>query len=78
MVLIDTLGMVCPLPLMQLQQRLEPLSVGTEVMLLADDPSSVDDVPFWCQQTGHQLISIETNSLQQFEIRLVKIATKSS
>ena len=70
--LIDTLGLVCPLPLIRLLQRLESLPPGSEVCLLADDPSTLDDIPDWCLQTGHQLLSIDTSDPQAFKIRVLK------
>tara|TARA_R110002095_G_scaffold16898_1_gene20180 strand:- start:1130 stop:2290 length:1161 start_codon:yes stop_codon:yes gene_type:complete len=70
--LIDTLGLVCPLPLIRLLQRLESLPPGSEVCLLADDPSTLNDIPDWCLQTGHQLLSIDTSDAQAFKIRVLK------
>ncbi len=69
---IDTRGLVCPLPMMRLQQRLEQLPHGVEVILLADDPSTLDDIPDWCQQTGHRLLSIDATDDQAYRIRVLK------
>ena len=69
---VDTLGLVCPLPLMRLQQRMQQLPSGTEICLLADDPATLDDIPDWCLQTGHSLLSIDDADPESIKIRVRK------
>ncbi len=76
MVVIDALGLVCPMPLIRLQQQLESLAIGTTVELICDDSGIEDDAPIWCQQTGNRLLSIDCNEQQQFIVRVVKVATE--
>lgn len=54
---IDARGKRCPLPIIILAQRIDEVSVGESVRLLADDPAAAFDVPAWCRMTKHQLIS---------------------
>ena len=50
---IDALGLLCPLPVLRLRKRMEPLRPGQVARLLADDPASQIDVPHFCTESGH-------------------------
>lgn len=54
---IDALGLLCPLPVLRLRKRMQPLPVGAKVRLLADDPAAIVDVPHFCNENGHELIA---------------------
>jgi len=56
---IDARGLLCPLPVLKLRKRLAPVAPGGSVMLLADDPAAVVDVPHFCTEAGHQLIAVD-------------------
>ncbi len=56
---LDTRGMLCPLPVLKLRKRLQPLAPGTRIEVLADDPAAWIDVPHFCTEQGHRLISQE-------------------
>ncbi|MEP2530483.1 sulfurtransferase TusA family protein [Shimia sp.] len=55
---IDAIGLLCPLPVLRLRKRMMPLSAGTRIRLLADDPAAVVDVPHFCNEAGHKLIEM--------------------
>ena len=57
---LDTLGLLCPLPVLKARKRLKSIPDGAVLRLLADDPAAAIDVPHFCQETGHKL-------LEQFE-----------
>jgi tRNA 2-thiouridine synthesizing protein A len=56
---IDAIGLLCPLPVLKLRKRMAKLAVGAEVELSADDPAAMIDVPHFCNEAGHLLVSIE-------------------
>ncbi|WP_207060674.1 sulfurtransferase TusA family protein [Motiliproteus sp. SC1-56] len=56
---VDARGLRCPLPLIRLQERMETLASGESLRLLADDPGIEDDLPAWCEATGHRLLSLQ-------------------
>jgi tRNA 2-thiouridine synthesizing protein A len=56
---IDALGLLCPLPVLRLRKRLLALPPGATVRLRATDPASWIDVPHFCAQSGHDLLSAE-------------------
>ncbi|WP_247744865.1 sulfurtransferase TusA family protein [Shimia sp. R11_0] len=67
---IDALGLLCPLPVLRLRKRMEPLQSGAEVRLIADDPAAIVDVPHFCNESGHSFIGMtEKNGQLEFTIR---------
>ena len=54
---IDALGLLCPLPVLRLRKRMMPLESGTKIRLIADDPAAIVDVPHFCNEAGHELLS---------------------
>ena len=61
-VTIDATGLLCPLPVLKLRKRLKNIEKGELISLLADDPAAVIDVPHFCAESGHILISTTENA----------------
>lgn len=57
---LDAAGLLCPLPVLKARKRLESLRSGEILRLIATDPASVIDVPHFCNEQGHELLSQET------------------
>ncbi len=57
---LDALGLLCPLPVLKAQKRLQGLQSGQVLRIQADDPAAVIDVPHFCIESGHVLINVET------------------
>ncbi len=55
---IDARGLLCPLPVLKLRKRLKPVTSGARVALWADDPAAIVDVPHYCAESGHRLLSV--------------------
>ncbi len=67
---IDARGLLCPLPVLKLRKRLSQLSAGAQITMLADDPAAVIDVPHFCNESGHILVSItEADDHQIYLVR---------
>ncbi|WP_422049781.1 sulfurtransferase TusA family protein [Shimia sp.] len=67
---IDALGLLCPLPVLRLRKRMEPLQQGAKVLLIADDPAAIVDVPHFCNEAGHQFIGMsEVEGRLEFTIQ---------
>ncbi|MFT3689981.1 sulfurtransferase TusA family protein [Paenirhodobacter sp.] len=67
---IDARGLLCPLPVLRLRKVLEGLDRGAVVELLATDGASWIDVPHFCAQAGHGLISAEdTGGVLRYVVR---------
>ncbi len=67
---LDALGLLCPLPVLKARKRLKSLNSGEELTLLADDPAAVIDVPHFCAEAGHVLVSSDLDGpVQTYVIR---------
>ena len=67
---VDARGLLCPLPVLKARKRLAPLPDGAVLRLLADDPAAVVDVPHFCDEHGHALLSqADTGDGRLFVIR---------
>lgn len=56
---IDATGLLCPLPVLKLRKGMRDLATGDKVQLICDDPAAAIDVPHFCAEAGHELISVE-------------------
>ena len=56
---LDALGLLCPLPVLKAAKRLRGMESGRVLKLLTDDPAAVIDVPHFCAEQGHTLLSSE-------------------
>ena len=59
---IDLRGLKCPAPIVRLNERIGELDTGTQLTALADDRAFELDVQAWCRRTGHELLSLKTDS----------------
>ena len=57
---VDAVGLLCPLPVLRARKRLIAMQPGQLLCLRATDPAAVIDVPHFCHEAGHTLLSAET------------------
>lgn len=50
---LDLRGLKCPLPALLAKKALARCAPGTKLMVLADDPMAVVDIPHMCHGEGH-------------------------
>ncbi len=55
---IDARGLLCPLPVLRLRKALLGLPAGSRVVLTATDAMAAIDVPHFCTEAGHDLVSV--------------------
>ncbi|MBC7132900.1 MAG: sulfurtransferase TusA family protein [Roseovarius sp.] len=68
--ILDARGLLCPLPVLKLRKRLKSLGPGDVIVLEADDPAAVIDVPHFCAESGHELVSVaEAGEARRYLIR---------
>lgn len=66
---LDTLGLLCPLPVLKAAKRLRGMPSGATLKIMADDPAAVIDVPHFCAEQGYTLVSSEeTDGVQTYLI----------
>ncbi|MEE4188661.1 MAG: sulfurtransferase TusA family protein [Roseobacter sp.] len=63
--ILDATGLLCPLPVLKARKRLQRLSKGECLTVLADDPAAIVDVPHFCAESGHRLVSSALDGQQQ-------------
>ena len=54
---IDARGLRCPLPVLRLRKRLAALAPGARLAIEADDPMAAIDIPHFCAEEGHTILS---------------------
>ncbi|MFP7675173.1 sulfurtransferase TusA family protein [Marivita sp. S0852] len=54
---LDATGLLCPLPVLKARKRLMALSAGDVLQIRTDDPAAIVDVPHFCNEAGHTLVS---------------------
>ena len=58
---LDATGLLCPLPVLKARKRLMALSSGDTLRIRTDDPAAIVDVPHFCSEAGHTLLSSESD-----------------
>lgn len=56
---IDLSGLLCPLPVLKAGKRLASMQSGHVLKVLATDPMAAIDMPHYCNEQGHSLLSSE-------------------
>lgn len=55
---LDARRMLCPLPVIRTQQKVEQLRSGDVLTIHCTDPGAVHDIPAWCRVNGHTVLEI--------------------
>lgn len=67
---LDATEMVSPMPILKARRLLEKMEVGDMLEVRATDRQSVQDIPAFCQTSGHQLMMArEEGNVIIFEIK---------
>jgi tRNA 2-thiouridine synthesizing protein A len=69
-VLVDALGLACPVPVITLAKAIAEVEVGAEVVLLADDPGAKVDIPVWCRMKRQELMATDEEAPGRFRFRI--------
>jgi len=56
-VVLDTIGLNCPLPILKAKKALKGMDNGQNLELASSDPGSVKDFEAFCRATGNKLVS---------------------
>ena len=57
---VDARRLLCPMPVIRVQDRVKDLETGTEVEVVCTDPGCLNDIPAWCRINGHRLVEART------------------
>lgn len=53
---LDARNLLCPLPVIRVQDMIKTLSSGDVLEVLCTDPGTMNDIPAWCRINGHKII----------------------
>ena len=54
--ILDARRLLCPLPVIRVQDRVQQLTPGTRLAAVCTDPGALQDIPAWCRINGHKVI----------------------
>lgn len=60
-VILDCRRLLCPLPVIRVQDRAATMAAGQELEAVCTDPGALHDIPAWCRINGHAVL--ETRSV---------------
>ncbi len=55
---LDARRLLCPLPVIRVQEKVSGLSSGDVLEVWCTDPGARSDIPAWCRINGHRLLDI--------------------
>jgi tRNA 2-thiouridine synthesizing protein A len=69
---LDLRGLKCPLPVLKTRRKMAELPAGSVISVETTDPLAAIDIPHFCKEDGHELVSLEkTASGHRFLIRKI-------
>jgi len=66
---LDARHLICPMPVIRAQERIQALAPGDELEVIATDPGALHDIPAWCRVHGHEVLDTAEDS-QEVVIRI--------
>ena len=57
---LDCQGLLCPLPVLRARKRLIAMAPGAVLRVTATDPMAQIDLPHFCAEAGHALLTSTT------------------
>ncbi len=56
---LDCIGLYCPIPIVKTAEMIKQLKIGAVLEIVADDKGVKEDMPAWCEATGHEFLGVE-------------------
>ncbi len=56
---LDARRLLCPMPVIRLQNCLGQQAAGAQVRVTCTDPGTLNDIPTWCRLNRHDVLQIE-------------------
>ncbi|HKK14153.1 MAG TPA: sulfurtransferase TusA family protein [Gammaproteobacteria bacterium] len=53
---LDARHLLCPLPVIRVQDRVRGLAPGDTLEVVCTDPGATEDIPAWCRINGHRVL----------------------
>lgn len=58
--IVDARRLLCPMPVIRVQDRVKELAAGTIVEAICTDPGALNDIPAWSRINGHKVLETRT------------------
>ncbi len=71
---LDCRRLLCPMPVIRVQDRVAELQPGDELEAVCTDPGVLNDIPAWCRINSHQVL--ETRVENDEYILLIRVGEK--
>lgn len=55
---VDARSMACPGPLLEAKKGIAGVAVGQVLEILSGDQGSREDIPAWCNKSGHEYMGV--------------------
>ncbi|OGW15283.1 MAG: SirA family protein [Nitrospirae bacterium RIFCSPLOWO2_02_42_7] len=69
-VTLDTLGQLCPMPIILTSKKMKEMKSGEVLVVLSDDAGIKKDMPAWCSSTKNYYIGLlEENKIFKVYVR---------
>ena len=56
---LDTTGLLCPIPVIKTSRKLDELDPGALLQVEADDPAFPEDLRTWLESQPHELLDLK-------------------
>jgi len=60
--ILDTTGLLCPLPVIKTQNQVADMRPGQVLKIICTDPGALYDIPVWCRLHGHDILQKNTGN----------------
>lgn len=70
---LDLRGLRCPLPVMRVKKKLQTMSSGQTLRVLASDPGSIPDFKAYVKSSGDTLLESNKTPEGDFEFLLKRV-----
>ena len=54
---LDAGNMLCPMPVIKTQNKINELANGDVLTVTCTDPGALSDIPAWCRINGHSVVN---------------------
>lgn len=68
--ILDVRGLNCPLPVLKAKKALASVAEGCCLQVETTDPLAAIDIPAFCRESGHELVS--TEDLGSYQVYLIR------
>ena len=59
---LDAKGLSCHMPLLRTKKEIDKINSGEILEVLGTDPGSRNDLPGWCDRSGHEFLGDKEDS----------------